>query len=95
MLLVVERGLLEHWAETGGLGAGPLLRLRRGEAAFSLLQLVEGRLSLESARSMEANRRPVLLLLLVASSEMCPSMLWTHSPLRKGELLLLLLRLLT
>jgi len=52
-LFVVERGLLEHCADMGGFGAGPLFRRRRGEAAFSLLALVEGRLSLESARSVE------------------------------------------
>ena len=97
-LAVVDKGLLEHCAVMGGLGAGPLLRLRRGEAAFSLLALVEGRFSLESVRSTEAILGALLLLLLVTSSEMWPSMgncEWPYSALRKGEPLLLLFKFLT
>lgn len=100
-LLVVESGLLEHCV-IGGFGAGPLLRRRRGEEAFSLLAFVDGLVrSLESARSAEDIRcrcaALLLWLLLVTSSEMCPSMWCWCWPgkLRNGELRLLLLTLLT
>ncbi|KAH9409618.1 hypothetical protein TYRP_010628 [Tyrophagus putrescentiae] len=53
LLHVVDSGLLEHCV-IGGFGAGPLLRRRRGEEAFSLLAFVDGLVrSLESARSAE------------------------------------------
>ena len=96
-LAVVDKGLLEHCAVMGGLGAGPLFRLRRGEAAFSLLALVEGRFSFESVRSTEAILGALLLLLLVTSSEIWPSMGCPrlYSALWKGELLELLFIFLT